>query len=218
MKAEDVPQDLKYLKDSVCRDVAYAVDDDGKYQMVMSDGWEVKNGELIPVMTKVKTNNGDNVKNPAFAGTIVTATEPTYITPGLAPGTEGDGSVTFVGTYDPVTIGPDGDNTKLYFSTANTLYWPNGAMTINPFRAYLQLNTAVANIRAYQINFGEDETTGIISLTPDPSPKGEGRLDGEGSFDGEGSDGWYTIDGRKLGSKPTQHGIYINGGRKVVIK
>ncbi len=46
MKVEDVPQDLKYLKDSVCRDVAYAVDDDGKYQMVMSDGWEVKNDAL----------------------------------------------------------------------------------------------------------------------------------------------------------------------------
>lgn len=46
MKVEDVPQDLKYLKDSVCRDVAYAVGDDGKYQMVMSDGWEVKNDAL----------------------------------------------------------------------------------------------------------------------------------------------------------------------------
>ena len=32
------------------------------------------------------------------------------------------------------------------------------------------------------------------------------------------SDSWYTLDGRKLQSKPTQKGIYINGGRKVVIK
>lgn len=46
MKVEDVPQDLKYFKDSVVRDVAYAVDNDGKYQMVMSDGWEVKNDAL----------------------------------------------------------------------------------------------------------------------------------------------------------------------------
>ena len=29
---------------------------------------------------------------------------------------------------------------------------------------------------------------------------------------------WYTIDGRKLHSQPSQRGIYINKGNKVVIK
>ena len=28
---------------------------------------------------------------------------------------------------------------------------------------------------------------------------------------------WYTIDGRKLGEKPTQKGIYIYNGKKVMI-
>ena len=46
----------------------------------------------------------------------------------------------------------------------------------------------------------------ITSLTPIPSPKGEGR------------EYFYTLDGRKLDGKPTQKGIYVNGGRKVVIK
>ena len=46
------------------------------------------------------------------------------------------------------------------------------------------------------------ETTG---LSPVPSPKGEG------------SDYWYTLDGRKVNGKPTAKGIYIHGGRKVVI-
>ena len=31
-------------------------------------------------------------------------------------------------------------------------------------------------------------------------------------------DAWYSLDGRKLDSKPTKKGLYINGGRKVVIK
>ena len=31
-------------------------------------------------------------------------------------------------------------------------------------------------------------------------------------------DGWYSLDGRRLGSKPTAPGLYINNGRKVVIK
>ena len=29
---------------------------------------------------------------------------------------------------------------------------------------------------------------------------------------------WYTIDGRLLNGKPQQRGIYINNGRKVIIK
>ena len=31
-------------------------------------------------------------------------------------------------------------------------------------------------------------------------------------------DGWYTLDGVRLDSKPTQKGVYINNGKKVAIK
>ena len=50
----------------------------------------------------------------------------------------------------------------------------------------------------------EDTSTDIRSLTPNPSPMGDGSF--------------YTLDGRKLNSKPTQRGIYIVNGKKVVIK
>ena len=29
---------------------------------------------------------------------------------------------------------------------------------------------------------------------------------------------WYTLDGRKLDTKPTQKGMYIHNGKKVVVK
>ena len=29
---------------------------------------------------------------------------------------------------------------------------------------------------------------------------------------------WYTLDGRRLSGKPTKSGVYVNSGRKVVIK
>jgi len=51
-----------------------------------------------------------------------------------------------------------------------------------------------------------DDATGISSLTPDPSPKGEG------------SEYFYTLDGRRLQGKPTASGIYLSNGRKIVIK
>ena len=43
MKKEDVPQDLLYYKDSVIIDFTYAVDENGQYTVVVSDGWDVKN-------------------------------------------------------------------------------------------------------------------------------------------------------------------------------
>ena len=46
----------------------------------------------------------------------------------------------------------------------------------------------------------------ITSLTPIPSPKGEGR------------EYFYTLDGRKLDKQPTVKGLYILNGKKVVVK
>ena len=46
MKKEEVPQDLKYYKGSVIRDLTYALDDEGHYVPVRSDGWEPKTEAL----------------------------------------------------------------------------------------------------------------------------------------------------------------------------
>lgn len=49
----------------------------------------------------------------------------------------------------------------------------------------------------------EDITTGIVEME---------------DVRGKMSDAWYTLDGHRLNGKPAQRGIYIHGGRKVVIK
>ena len=106
-----------------------------------------------------------------------------------------------------MTIGEDGDNTKLYFSTGNTLYWPNGAMTINPFRAYFQLNSAVASpamTRSIVLNIG-GETTAI-------------EVGGVKEVREVRDDSWYDMSGRRLDGKPTAKGFYINNGKKIVVK
>ena len=74
--------------------------------------------------------------------------------------------------------------------------------TNNGIPANRCLLTVDGNTNAPVLNISEE----ITSLTPIPSPKGEGR------------EYFYTLDGRKLDGKPTQKGIYVNGGRKVVIK
>lgn len=46
MKVEEVPQDRKYLDTTMVRDVNYAIDANGQYQKVLSDGWAPKNDAL----------------------------------------------------------------------------------------------------------------------------------------------------------------------------
>ena len=127
--------------------------------------------------------------------------------------------LTFTGTYDLVPISSAGDNTKLYLGSDNKLYWPNGEMTIKCQRAYFQLadgitagdptNPNTVPVRAFNLNFGDDETNVI---TPLALWRGAG---------GEASEAWYTLDGRRLSGKPTAKGLYLHStsGRlqKVII-
>ena len=150
-------------------------------------------------------NTGDNIKNPVFDGvTVSKATNDATI----------EGVLTFTGTYAPVAIPAEGDKTKLYLGAANKLYYPNAAMTIGTHRAYFQLASGITAgepaslVRAFALNFGEDDATGIVELEDDSS-----FVTRHSSFET-----WYTLDGRKLDGKPTQRGIYIYNGKKTSIK
>lgn len=103
------------------------------------------------------------------------------------------------------TIVPLTDGTKTNYILANGKYgidWYtlSEAGSIGANKAYLQLPTS-SEVRALTWIF-EDETTGIKTA----------------ESSGRSADAWYTLDGRKLDGKPTVHGIYINKGKKVVIK
>ena len=65
MKLEEVPQDLKYYKDSVVRDLTYAVDEQGQYQAVVSDGWEPKNDALELALEEGGNNNDEISDSPS---------------------------------------------------------------------------------------------------------------------------------------------------------
>ena len=152
----------------------------------------------------MKWDSGDNIESPTFTNVTISTTTPTDITP---TGEGSDGSVTFKGTFGPVTIGEGGDNTKLYLGGDNKLYWPNGAMSINSFRAYFQLNDHIASssaVRAFVLNFDGNEQTGITTTNY--------------TIFSNSDNAWYTLDSRKFSGKPTAKGLYINNGKKVVIK
>ena len=77
------------------------------------------------------------------------------------------------------------------------------------FRAFFHVDLSDdASINAIDLHFGnEGEATGIINCQLSIVNSSE-------------ADAWYSLDGRKIanGQKPKAKGLYINNGKKIIIK
>ena len=157
----------------------------------------------------IKWSNGENLVNPVFTDVTIASF--------VQEGTAADFShavetnyAKFIGTYSPTGIYTS-PAVNLYLGANNTLYYPSATKNINAFRAYFQLLNGLTagdpesglHVRAFSLNF-DDDPTGIITT------------DYMDDMDKDGA--WYGLDGRKYSAKPTAKGLYINKGKKVVIK
>ena len=96
---------------------------------------------------------------------------------------------------------------------------------VKPMRCYLKYKNggedyagARAMTRAAAADEPLPETIKVRLIGADGTVTAIGTLHtrtGEVSFD---SEAWYTLDGKRLAGQPTQKGIYVNNGKKVVIK
>ena len=154
-----------------------------------------------------------NIVSPTFSGVTVNSDMHPYDTDAVNSDEDPNNNVTteervrFLGTYKSTTF--DGDDTSiLLMGGSNTLYYPQNGAGIGAQRAYFKIGSDGAllarRMTAFNIGFGDGEETGIISVSTDAKDLNGGA--------------WYTLDGRKLNGKPTKSGIYVNGGRKVVVK
>ena len=152
----------------------------------------------------IKWESGDNLVSPVFNGVTIDGTERSYDN-----GEATDERVRFLGTYKSTTFGAE-DKSILLMGGANTLYYPQSGAGIGAQRAYFKIGDDGAllarRLTAFNIDFGDDEATGIISIE-------NGKLKIEND-----ADAWFTLDGRRLSAKPLRAGVYINNGIKVVIK
>ena len=165
---------------------------------LLGNKWEVRNPFL--------TYNVDKAVPKMIAGIIDPVFH--YVTIRNITGDVATDYADFVGCYSPVAIA-DEDKSLLYLGRNNKLYYPSQAMTINAFRSYFQLKGIEAGdlpsqAREFVLNFDGGDTT---SLSEELRVKNE-----------KYATAWYTLDGRKLQGKPTQKGVYINNGSKIVIK
>ena len=168
-----------------------------------------------PYIVKWAGSEDQYVENPVFTDVTVSSTAPTPIT-------SSDQKVQFLGTYSPAPI-DNGNKACLFLGAANTLYWPNvDNYQVGAFRAYFKVdlgyglgvypqkitNTGDGSgpvygfVRTFVLNFGDEQTTRIVDNKRETITNNQ----------------WYTLDGRKLDGKPAKKGVYINNGKKVVVK
>ena len=147
------------------------------------------------------------------------ATEPNYIenpvfsnvtiSDDLVNVMSADGALAFVGTYSP-HIYTETNKSILFLGDENTLYYPQPSEGKNPrvnaCRAYFQLyGIEAGDIANARMNFEDGSQTSI-----GPAERAE--------IAEIKADAWYTVNGVRLSGKPSQKGVYIHGGRKVVVK
>ena len=157
-----------------------------------SDNWTTESSNAIP-----KMNANNNLVNPKFNGvTISNTTNDTDFTGG-----------TFKGNYDQLVINGDNRNHILLFASQNKIGYANTNRILNAFRAYIYIPESAA-VRSFAMDFGNEETTGIVNVEENSS------LFTLNSSLTE----WYSLDGRQLQGKPAQKGVYITKGRKIFIK
>jgi len=121
-------------------------------------------------------------------------------------------AVHLVGDFSPTVIYEDTQaKHNLYLGGDNKLYYPTTeGYTVNACRAYFRLGNgltagALAHaVRSFTFDFGDAEQTAINEIVNSKSSNTNSA--------------WYTLDGRRLDGKPTHRGIYINNGKKTVIK
>ncbi len=92
--------------------------------------------------------------------------------------------------------------------------------SIAPFRAYLKF-TAPGSSSAPRRGAAEETLPSRMTVrlvNADGDVTAIGTIDtktGEIRFD---SEAWYTLDGRRLNGKPSVKGMYINNGKKIIVK
>ena len=142
-----------------------------------------------PAATVDFSANGKEFAGVNLTAASATATEKTH--------------VNFVPTLGKTEVTGDVKDI-LILNTSGTLVHPTAVGNMKGFRGYFLMHDASANARAFVINFGDGETSGIQPIRME-----NGTTPAEGTYD---------LSGRRIQGQPTQKGVYIQNGKKVVVK
>ena len=222
---------------TVCLPFAYTKKtDDGSFYAF--SGIEKVGSEYIATMTEPGTSTLTANTPYLYKAKTTGATDfsDTYAIPAsITAGTTTSGDWKFVGTY--TTQSWDAAPTGIYgFSAKDATggisqgeFVKVGAyVRVKPMRCYLKYKDGAEDYHGASARGFSDVPNTLSEPLPEKikvrfvdangEVTGIGSLNtqtGEVSFD---SKAWYTLDGIRLAEKPTKQGIYVNNGKKVVVK
>lgn len=149
-------------------------------------------GETVAANTPMLIRRSDT-KNALFALNQSTATStPKAPTANLLKGTK---STAINNSEDYYVLGLNNATKALGF-------WRSDKSKIGTWRAYLDLSGTGSNAKGFILALDTDTPTGITNAAVTNK---------------KDTDTWYTLDGIGLNAAPTQKGIYIHQGKKIVI-
>ncbi len=143
----------------------------------------------------IKWAKDTSITDPVFEGTTIKATASTEVA--------FDG-IKFVGSYAPFDITAENKDNILYIGSANKIGHSKNARTLKSCRAHFELtDPAAAPVRTVVMECGEGEIVTEIESVD----SGELTVDS-----------WWTLSGVQLNGKPSEKGVYLFNGKKVVIQ
>ncbi|UPS44403.1 InlB B-repeat-containing protein [Prevotella sp. E15-22] len=179
--------------------------DNGVLRLAFKQTKSIQAGK--PYLIKVVNHLYQPNTSPTFNNGYISVVEPEAVT-------SNDGTVTFVGQFDPFVVS-DGRNDEDYNPTPNnindivmlgnnnTLGYSKNPRTLHTFRCHFYVSSGSDKARDFELNFDDGE----ITSATDTEMVVEFKLDN-----------WYTLDGKKLDGEPTEKGVYIYKGKKVIKK
>ena len=175
-------------------DSSTSLSNDGLLTLNFKNAQSIEAGKAYIVKWETK---GENIANPVFSGVTISNAAP-------AETESTDGKVKFVGQYSPFTIDNDNINEILFIGSGNKIGYSKNPRQLKSCRAHfwVQPNGFSAGARVINIDFGDGMTTSINLVEAD---------DEDAS-----ANGIYSLDGRRVKGEPTQKGVYVTNGKKVV--
>ena len=235
-----------YIGQTIAVAYARAFTADKPSTVCLPFAYEKKAGETFYTFTGItKETSGFVATMTEYAGATLSANTPylykaattgdtdfsgVYTIPAtIAPETSTSGDWKFTGTYSDLTYGTAPFSGYVYGFAAQAsgdveagqFVMAAAGATIAPMRCYLTYNDGAeykASARTRDALAADElpQTITVRFIGSNGETTGIGTLN---TRTGElSADGWYTLDGRRLSEKPAKKGLYINDGRKVVIK
>ena len=158
---------------------------------------------------------------PAGTGLLLKGTENAVFTVPVVASASAPSQNYLMGVTDGTTSVPVTTATNTNFILANgshgiNWYTLSTAGSIGANKAYLSLPTASLNLSNNAPGFTwvyNDDATGIVEMRNEELEMRNGNEEMRNA-----AAEWFDMQGRKLSAQPTQKGIYILNGKKVVIK